>query len=346
MSSEKANQFEHLMKNRPHVVILGAGATMAAIPNGDKNGRKSSAMNGFIKSLGMTEILKEVSLQTSSNNLEDIYSELHHRPECDAIRQDLDRRIREYFSELEIPDEPNIYDLLLLALRKKDLVATFNWDPLLLQAYQRASQITKDLPDLAFLHGNVLVGYCRKHKCGGILTACCRECGEPFDPAPLLYPVTHKNYAADPYIQDNWKAVQNKLKRAYLVTVFGYSAPKTDVEAIALMKEAWGTVNERNLEDFEFIDICDEDTLISSWQEFIHSHHYQVHKNFFSSSLAQHPRRTTVELFDRTMNCMFTKAVRKFTPGMRWENINFLVTELVNEENKLSAESFLVTHKA
>lgn len=346
MSSEKANQYEHLMKNRPHVVILGAGATMAAIPNGDKNGRKSSAMNGFIKSLGMTEILKEVSLQTSSNNLEDIYSELHDRPECDAIREDLDRRIREYFSELEIPDEPNIYDLLLLALRKKDLVATFNWDPLLLQAYQRASQITKDLPDLAFLHGNVLVGYCRKHKCGGILGACCRECGEPFDPAPLLYPVTHKNYAADPYIQDNWKAIQNKLKRAYLVTVFGYSAPKTDVEAIALLKEAWGTVNERNLEDFEFIDICDEDTLISSWQEFIHSHHYQVHKNFFSSSLAQHPRRTTVELFDRTMNCMFTKAVRKFTPGMRWENINSLVTELVIEENKLSAEGFLVTHKA
>jgi hypothetical protein len=50
MSSEKANQYEHLMKNRPHVVILGAGATMAAIPNGDKNGRKSSIMNGFIKS--------------------------------------------------------------------------------------------------------------------------------------------------------------------------------------------------------------------------------------------------------------------------------------------------------
>ena len=170
MSPEKANEYERLMKNRPHVVILGAGATMAAIPNGDKNGRKSSVMNGFIESLGMTETLKEVKLQTSSNNLEDIYSELHSRPECDAIREELDRRIREYFSELELPDEPNIYDLLLLALRKKDLVATFNWDPLLLQAYQRACRITTDLPDLALLHGNVLVGYCRKHKCGGILT--------------------------------------------------------------------------------------------------------------------------------------------------------------------------------
>lgn len=40
------------MKNRPHVVLLGAGATMAAIPNGDKNGRKSSVMNNFIEELG------------------------------------------------------------------------------------------------------------------------------------------------------------------------------------------------------------------------------------------------------------------------------------------------------
>ncbi|WP_152034607.1 hypothetical protein [Paracidovorax avenae] len=213
MNPEKANEYERLMKNRPHVVILGAGATMAAIPGGDKNGRRSSVMSGFIESLGMTEILKDVKLKTSSNNLEDIYSELHSRPECDAIRKELDRRIRAYFSELELPDEPNIYDLLLLALRKKDIVATFNWDPLLLQAYQRACRVTKDLPDLAFLHGNVLVGYCREHKCGGILTAYCRECGEPFDPAPLLYPVAHKNYAADPYIQDNWKAIQNKLRK-------------------------------------------------------------------------------------------------------------------------------------
>jgi DNA-binding protein Fis len=339
-----SREYERIMKNRPHVVILGAGATMAAIPGGDKNGRRSSVMNGFIEALGMTEVLKEVKLKTNSNNLEDIYSELHRRPECDAIREELDRRIRAYFSELELPDEPNIYDLLLLALRKKDLVATFNWDPLLLQAYQRASRITEDLPDLAFLHGNVLVGYCRKHKCGGILTEYCRECGKPFEPTPLLYPVSHKNYAADRYIQDNWKALQNNLKSAYLVTIFGYSAPKTDVEAIALMKEAWGTVEKRNLEDIEFIDICDEDAIIASWQEFIHSHHYQVHRDFFSSSLGRHPRRTTVEIFDRTMNCIFTKALQSFTPNMSWDNVKSLINELVSEEKELPADGFLVTH--
>ncbi|MCC5072706.1 hypothetical protein [Xanthomonas campestris] len=346
MSPEEQKEYERLMKNRPHLVILGAGATMAAIPHGDKNGRKSSVMNGFIEALGMTELLEGISLKTKSSNLEDIYSELHSRPECAAVREELDSRIRAYFSELEIPVPPNIYDLLLLSLRKKDLVATFNWDPLLLQAYQRACKITKDLPDLAFLHGNVLVGYCRSHKCGGILTARCRECGEPFKPAPLLYPVKHKDYAADPYIQDNWSAVRNSLKRAYLVTVFGYSAPKTDSEAIALMKEAWGAVHERELEDFEFIDIREEDALISSWQDFVHSHHYQVHSDFFSSSLAQHPRRTTVELFDRTMDCMFTAALRKFSPGMSWEQVRALVDELTSEEQALSDDGILVTPAA
>lgn len=343
MSPEEAKEYQRLMKNRPHVVILGAGATIAAIPDGDKNGKKSSVMNGFIETLGMTEILQGVKLQTSSSNLEDIYSELHDRPECDAIRKELDKRIREYFSGLELPSQPNIYDLLLLALRKKDLIATFNWDPLLLQAYQRACTVTKDLPDMSFLHGNVLVGYCRSHKWGGILTATCRECGEAFQPAPLLYPVAHKDYAADPYIKDSWNAVRNKLKRAYLVTVFGYSAPKTDSEAISLMKEAWGAVEERTLEDFEFIDIQDEDTLIESWQAFVHTHHYQVHRDFFSSSLAQHPRRTTVELFDRTMECMFTEVFRKFVPGMSWDEIRTLTGELIKEEEGLTESAFLVT---
>lgn len=167
MTPEKAQEFQRIMKNRPHVVILGAGATVAAIPNGDKNGRKSSVMDGFLEKLGMSQVIVDAKLKTDSKNLEDIYTELHDRDDCEDIRKLLDEKIREYFLALDIPNEPNIYDLLLLSLRKKDLVATFNWDPLLLQAYQRASRITKDLPDLAFLHGNVLVGYCRNHKVRG-----------------------------------------------------------------------------------------------------------------------------------------------------------------------------------
>ena len=50
---EKCFVYEYNMKKRPHVVILGAGASCAAIPNGDKNGKKISAMSGFIDKLGL-----------------------------------------------------------------------------------------------------------------------------------------------------------------------------------------------------------------------------------------------------------------------------------------------------
>ena len=114
MNEDKYHEFEFLMKNRPHVVLLGAGATMAAIPNGDKNGRKSSVMDGFIEKLGMSSVIDKVGLHTNSNNLEDIYTELFERPDCESVRKQLDKKIRKYFSCLEIPDEPNIYDLILL----------------------------------------------------------------------------------------------------------------------------------------------------------------------------------------------------------------------------------------
>ena len=130
---------EHL-KQRPHLVILGAGATIATIPAGDKYGRKSSVMDNFISEL----------------------QELYERNDCQNIRLALEERIFNHFDLLCLPDQPTIYDLLIISLRKKDAIATFNWDPLLLQAYNRVVKITDDLPELLFLHGCVHAGICRQ----------------------------------------------------------------------------------------------------------------------------------------------------------------------------------------
>ena len=70
---------------RAHTVILGAGATMATIPNGDKNGKKSSVMNGMIHELALDDLLKDVKIDTESNNIEDIYSELYMKPEYQGV---------------------------------------------------------------------------------------------------------------------------------------------------------------------------------------------------------------------------------------------------------------------
>lgn len=327
------NEYEKLMKLRPHVVLLGAGASIAAIPNGDANGRRTSVMDGFIEKLGMKELLESVKLDTKSNNLEDIYSELSEVDDCVDVIKSLENSIHKYFSSLTIPDEVTIYDLLLLSLREKDVIATFNWDPLLLQAYNRVHNITPNLPQLLFLHGNVLVGLCEEHKRGGILGSLCPVCHRELMPSKLLYPIKNKNYTADGFIADNWNAVAAYMKRAYVVTIFGYSAPKTDEGAISLLKKAWGSKEERNLEEIEIIDIKPEDELYSSWEQFIHTHHYQVFNNFFDSVIAKYPRRSCDATFDRLMNVKFLDETKGLKDKMSFNDLeNYFKPLLVEEQ--------------
>ena len=87
--------YERYMKNRPHVVILGAGASCAAIPNGDKHDKKISAMSGFIEKLGLSSVISKVDIRTSSDNLEDIYMELDERSKADPLCQE----VKELFSQ-------------------------------------------------------------------------------------------------------------------------------------------------------------------------------------------------------------------------------------------------------
>ncbi|WP_256310466.1 hypothetical protein [Tissierella carlieri] len=55
------------MKQRPHVILLGTGATMDGIPNDDKSSEKSSVMSGLIDKLGMKDILSSANLKTKSD---------------------------------------------------------------------------------------------------------------------------------------------------------------------------------------------------------------------------------------------------------------------------------------
>ncbi len=324
--------FAKTMKNRPHLVILGAGASVAAIPFGDKNGKKTSVMNGFIDKLGMRDIINNVKLMTESDNLEDIYSELDSRNDCDDIKKMLEDKIHEYFSSFEIPDEVTTYDLLLLSLREKDCVATFNWDPLILQAYQRCFKITSNLPDLIFLHGNVAVGTCEKHKRGGFIYNICPVCGEKLNPIPLLYPVAEKNYSNNPFIKENWDAVRKYLEVAYMVTIFGYSAPKTDYSAIQLFKKGWGDVTNRNLEEFEIIDVREEEELTKSWSNFIHTHHYKVFSNIYDSTLGKFPRRSCDAKFDQLMNNKWLDGSKGFRANMSFSELEEYLFPTLEEE--------------
>ena len=45
----KMEKYEKDTKSRPHVVILGAGASMAALPHGDKNRKPITCMDNFFE---------------------------------------------------------------------------------------------------------------------------------------------------------------------------------------------------------------------------------------------------------------------------------------------------------
>lgn len=317
---------------RSHTVILGAGATIAAIPNGDRNGRESSVMNGLIDKLKLQDVLSGIHLKTISNNLEDIYSELYSRPECDEARQELEKRLYDYFDSLELPDEPTIYDFLVLSLTNKDVIATFNWDPLLIQARERCSQLTTNLPEIISLHGNVAIGYCSEHKLYGPRNIICPHCKKPFTPTSLLYPVADKDYDADSFIRASWKDTEAFIEHSYMLTIFGYSAPTSDLKAVSLLKQAWGNLNQRQFEEVSVIDIIKEEAMLDKWKDFIYTHHYRYTNNFFCSYLGMFPRRSCEATFARLMGCIWLNDNMGFKEGMTWSEIEKLVYGLVVEE--------------
>lgn len=279
------------MNHSPHVVILGAGASYAAFPDGDRNGNRLPLMSNLIETIGLGEVLKKYEYQIESENFEEFYDNLATNNDKSELLKEIEDKLYEYFSYLSLPDGPTLYDYLILSLRKSDVIATFNWDPFLAQAYRRNMNICEP-PNILFLHGNVEIGVCHEHKTKGFHSHSCNECKQPLNPSKLLYPVKHKNYQDDGFIKNEWEELRNILRRAYFVTVFGYSAPRTDVEAKSLLLDVWANNPTKELAEIEIIDTQAREKLYENWKEFIVREHYATCKDLFDSYLLIHPRRS------------------------------------------------------
>ena len=290
---------------RPHVVVLGAGASRQTCPNGDKNKKVIPLMSDFTETVGLKSLLTGWNINPDQN-FEEIFSDLYEKKEEDKIVQ-IEKIVEEYFDQLELPDKPTLYDHLVLSLRGADLIATFNWDPLLMQAYLRNGKAGLKLPRLSFLHGNIGAGYCEKDKIAGLANGRCRICGQIYKRTPLLYPIKKKDYAKDLFIADEWKHLKWGFENAFMITIFGYSGPKTDHEAIGAMKEAWGDKNNREMEQTAFITTQSEDEVSENWEPFIHTHHYEVAADFYDSWIANHPRRTGEAYLNQYLEAKFVE---------------------------------------
>lgn len=276
----------------PHLVIVGAGASLAAFPNGDRNGKKLPLMDNFVNVVSLREDICDSGTLSSETNIEIILAELSKRPEHTDILRKIQSKIYAYFSSLEITSKPTIYDYLILSLRDKDAIATFNWDPFLVQSYLRVQKITKKLPQLLFLHGTVALCHCEHCGIVDLPKKFCR-CGSKLKPMPLLYPTGNKDYLGTPTIKEYWDIVSRYLECANSITIFGYGAPASDKDATELFRKAWGSSEDRAMEQIEIIDIRDRSQLIETWGQFIHGQHYEVHSDYFQSTIALFPRRVS-----------------------------------------------------
>jgi len=277
----------------PHVVLLGAGASIAAYHAWGSTGPPLPSMLDLIDVLDLRNEIRGYGYRGDDFNFEAFYDDLASTGQHEELRLLIEHRVFEYFSKLKLPDSPTIYDYLILSLREKDVIATFNWDPFLVQAINRnevAARIQR--PRILFLHGNVSVSVCTKDEIAGFSGQRCSKCGNSLEQTKLLYPVKHKDYTRDPFIKAQWESLKWYLKRGYYLTIYGYSAPKTDIEARKLMLEVWEANSYHELTQVDVIDVKPRKEVIESWEEFFYSQHFSVINDIWDSYLFRHPRRS------------------------------------------------------
>lgn len=292
----------------PHLVILGAGASIASSKrNPEKCGKVLPGMHNLIEVVGLQSILNKHGVPYNGEDFESLYSRLWSKGGHDSLLDKVERVVSRYFDRLRLPNKTTIYDYLVLSLCKKDMIATFNWDPFLAEAFVRNGEAVgwENLPNIKFLHGNVRVGICEDCKTCGWSMNSCRQCGKPFAPSKLMYPVANKDYSQDPFIANEWNAVRKCIQKAYLFTVFGYSAPETDREAKELLHYGWTSNPLLEYAEVALIDIKSENEVMSNWGDFPYSHHYHTHASLFDSFLLKHPRRSCEAFAEQTLEAQF-----------------------------------------
>jgi len=278
---------------RPHVVLLGAGASRAAFPGGDAGGRRVPLMTDLVEIVGLQPLVEEAGQEyAKETNFEAMYGRLAQEPAHLDLLREIERRVKAYFTALSLPSQATLYDRLLVSLRPTDAVFTFNWDPFLFDAYQR-NRAAVPLPEIFFLHGNVRIGVCLTHEHWGARGERCPDCVKALTDIPLFYPIGRKDYSSDPYIRRNWEAAEALFAEAFTLTIFGYGAPASDEDAVKLLRLAWFELSNRKL---EHIEIINKSLLYDQWSSFAPTSHYRVETNFEQSRLARWPRRSCESL--------------------------------------------------
>lgn len=99
------------------------------------------------------------------------------------------------------------------------------------------------------------------------------------------------------FIKDQWDLFEDYLSCAAIVTIYGYSAPKTDADAIEKLKNAFTRIAKmRYLDQIQIIERpgFNHNEISDAWEdlsEYVHGH-LKIEEAFFDTYLAEFPRRS------------------------------------------------------
>ena len=86
-------EIKQIQMGKPHVGILGAGASYTAFLNGDKNSVRLPLMNNFVDILDLNNLLSKTGIDFKTDNFETIYDQLHQNDAHREIRKELEKVI-------------------------------------------------------------------------------------------------------------------------------------------------------------------------------------------------------------------------------------------------------------
>jgi hypothetical protein len=106
---------------RPHVVLLGAGASLAAFPHGDKWGTRLPLMNNLIEVLGLGALLDRHGIAHTGVNFEALYSGLVTSGKHPDMVRAIEASVFSYFHGMRLPSDGGSTHDDFLTIRYHDL---------------------------------------------------------------------------------------------------------------------------------------------------------------------------------------------------------------------------------
>src|SRR4051812_41351907 len=99
-----ADEIADTSARRPHVLLLGAGASKAALPDGDRNGVPVPLLRDVASALSLAERFPPELRELASTDFEAAYSKL---VDSETDTSAVDVEVRDFFAALELPGEVN-----------------------------------------------------------------------------------------------------------------------------------------------------------------------------------------------------------------------------------------------